>query len=445
MTSTIQSAQPGPTDQERRATRRVLFSSYLGSAIEFYDFLIYGTAAALVLGPLFFTGLPPVVATIASFSTLAVGYVARPVGGVIFGHFGDRIGRKRMLVLTMLLMGGSSTLIGLLPTTETIGVAAPLLLILLRLIQGVSVGGEWGGATLMAMEHSTGRRRGFAAAIANAGGPTGAMLAAAIMGLASLMPDEQFMNWGWRIPFLISAVLVGISLWVRMRVQESPMFVKAQAQAREQQAEKKRSAPPILAVLRHPLPVILACVSGIGALGFQSMIASFGLNLAVDSGAVRSTALFAGAVGSLLNAITVPTFGALSDKIGRRPVLLGGMIAGIVLTWPLLEMFKTGSPLALFGAYLIGYGLVVGSCLGTLGAFVSEQFSTTSRYTGASLGYQLASTIGAGFAPLVATSVLSQVGSDQLGFVALVFISAFALSTVAVLCTRESFRKDMEG
>ena len=225
--------------------RRVLFSSFLGSAVEFYDFLLYGTAAALVFGQLFFSDLTPVVATIASFGTLAVGYIVRPLGGVIFGHFGDRIGRKSMLVLTMTLMGAASFAIGLLPTYDTIGVLAPILLILLRLIQGFAVGGEWGGAALMALEHSDENKRGFSASFANMGAPAGAVLSTVVLAIVTLLPGDAFLSWGWRIPFLLTAVLVGIGLYVRLKVTESPLFeqevITAVAVGEEAPADRRRA------------------------------------------------------------------------------------------------------------------------------------------------------------------------------------------------------------
>ena len=215
---------PPPTLGDPRQMRRVLFSSFLGSTVEFYDFLLYGTAAALVFGDLFFSNLTPAVATIASFGTLAAGYLARPVGGILFGHFGDRIGRKSMLVMTMTLMGVASFLIGLLPTYATIGWVAPVLLVLLRLVQGIAVGGEWGGAALMALEHASEKRRGFAGSFANMGAPAGAVLSTVVLAIVTQLPEEDFLSWGWRIPFLLSAVLVAVGLYVRLKVTESPLF-----------------------------------------------------------------------------------------------------------------------------------------------------------------------------------------------------------------------------
>lgn len=423
--------------------RRVLLSSYLGSAVEFYDFLVYGTAASLVFGQIFFAQLDPLTGTIASFGTLAVGYLARPLGGVIFGHFGDRLGRKKMLVLTMTLMGVASTAIGLLPTQAQIGVVAPLLLILLRVIQGIALGGEWGGATLMALEHSSSRRRGFSAAIVNAGGPTGAVLAAAIMGAFSLLSKDDFLSWGWRVPFLLSAVLVGLALWIRLGVHESPLFQKALQNASELSVTKR--PVPLLEVLRRPKAVLLTCFAGAGGLAFQTLLATFGLTFAILGGVDRSVALFAAAVGGFVNIFTLPMFGALSDRLGRRPVLIGGYLAGALLAYPILQLIGSGDAVRVVIGYVIGYGLIVACLMGTLSSFITEQFATTSRYTGASLGYQLAATLGGGFAPLISANILAASGGKDATFVAVFIAAAFVVAAAAVLLTRESFRKDLAG
>ncbi|WP_142061133.1 MFS transporter [Pseudarthrobacter sp. B4EP4b] len=439
VTSAADSSGLQQTPDQRRQMRRVLWSSYIGSTVEFYDFLVYGTAASLVFGQIFFADLDPLVGTIASFGTLAAGYAARPLGGVIFGHFGDRLGRKQMLILTMMLMGVSSTLIGLLPSQQQIG-AAPVILILLRIIQGIALGGEWGGATLMALEHSTSRRRGLSVAIVNAGAPTGAVLAAGIMGVFSLLPQDQFLSWGWRIPFLISAVLVAVALWVRLGVHESPIFQQAQEAAKLEAPTKK--PVPLIEVLRHPKGVLLSGLAGIAPLAIQSLMATFALTFAILGGTDRSVALFAAAIASVVNMVTLPLFGALSDRLGRRPVLAGGLITAAVLAYPIFSMIGSGNTAMVFTGYFLGYGLVVAALMGTLSSFISEQFSTTSRYTGASLGYQLGATLGAGFAPLIAANLLT-VGGPNATLVA-IFVGALAVvSGLAVLATRESFRKDL--
>lgn len=438
------SASEAQTPEQKRQVKRVLLSSYLGSAVEFYDFLVYGTAASLVFGQLFFSDMTPLVGTIMSFGTLAVGYVARPLGGAIFGHFGDRLGRKKMLVLTMILMGVASTCIGLLPTQASIGMAAPLLLVTLRLIQGLAVGGEWGGATLMALEHSNSKKRGFSVGIVNAGGPTGAVLAAAIMGIFSLLPEDQFLAWGWRIPFLISVLLVAIALWIRLGVEESPVFQQAQEKAKLAETKVKQRAP-IVDIILHPKAVLLSMFAGVAPLAVQSLLSSFALTFAVSGGTGRSTALFAMAAASVLNIFAVPLSGALSDRVGRRPVLLTGLVLTAALSLPVFNLIGSGQTALVFLGYFIGYGVLVGMLLGTLGAFISEQFTTGSRYTGASLGYQLGSTLGAGFAPLVATTLLNQAGYHTAVPIA-VFVATFSvISAIAVLLTRESSRRSLNA
>lgn len=425
--------------QDSRHMRRVLLSSYLGSAVEFYDFLVYGTAASLVFAPLFFANLSPAMGTVASFGTLAAGYVARPLGGIVFGHFGDKLGRKKMLVLTMLLMGIASSCIGLLPTQAQIGSLAPALLIFLRLVQGIALGGEWGGATLMALEHSTSKRRGFSVGIVNAGGPTGAVLAALIMGSFALLPEESFLAWGWRIPFLISAVLVVVALWVRLGVHESPIFKKAV----EESETQPKAKIPLFEVLRSPKPLIQTTLAGIAPTALQSLLATFALTYAILGGADRSTALFAAAVASVINIFTLPAFGALSDKWGRRPVLLMGLGLAMLLAYPIFSLIGSGSTAMMYLGYAIGYGLVVGILMGTLSSFISEQFSTGSRYTGSSIGYQLGATLGAGFAPLIAAYLLAMRGGNDITYVVIFIVAISLISGIAVFSTRETSKKEL--
>ena len=425
-----------PVADDSRQMRRVLFSSFLGSAVEFYDFLLYGTAAALVFGQLFFSDLTPVVATIASFGTLAVGYVVRPLGGVIFGHFGDRIGRKSMLVLTMTLMGAASFAIGLLPTFATIGVLAPILLIVLRLIQGFAVGGEWGGAALMALEHSDENKRGFSASFANMGAPAGAVLSTVVLAVVTLLPDDAFLAWGWRIPFLLSAVLVGIGLYVRLKVTESPLFEQEVITAVA--SEKKRL--PIVEVLRdNPKPVLLGIGAGLGAFALQALMATFALTIGVEGGLPRSTVLWLFAAGSLVQIFALPAYAALSDRIGRRPVMITGCIAAIIAAYPVLLLISSGSVFGVLLGFLVAMPLVQAAMYGPLAAFTTEIFATGNRYTGASLGYQLSSTLGGGFAPLIAaTLVAGAADGDGLLRVALFAAVAALISAITIAVAKES-------
>ena len=424
-----------------RQMRRVLLSSFLGSAVEFYDFLLYGTAAALVFGQLFFSDLTPVVATIASFGTLAVGYVVRPLGGAIFGHFGDRIGRKSMLVLTMSLMGVASFAIGLLPSYATIGIAAPVLLILLRLVQGFAVGGEWGGAALMALEHSDENKRGFSASFANMGAPAGAVLSTVVLAVVTLLPDEAFLAWGWRIPFLLSAVLVGIGLYVRLKVTESPLFEQEVVTAVA--SEKKRL--PIVSVLRNnPVSVLLGIGAGLGAFALQALMATFALTIGVQGGLERSTVLWLFAAGSLVQMFALPAYAALSDRVGRRPVMIAGSVAAIVAVYPILLLIASGSVLGVLLGFLVAMPLVQAAMYGPLAAFTTEIFATGTRYTGASLGYQLSSTLGGGFAPLIAaTLVAGTTAGNGLVRVALFAAGAALISAATVAIAKESSRRNL--
>jgi MFS transporter, MHS family, shikimate and dehydroshikimate transport protein len=425
----------------RKQMRRVLFSSYLGSVVEFYDFLLYGIAASLVFGQIFFANMTPVVATIASFGTLAVGYLSRPLGGIIFGHFGDKVGRKSMLIITMSLMGVASTLIGLLPTYDQIGVVAPLLLIFLRLVQGLAVGGEWGGAALMSLEHSKTERRGFAASVTHMGGPSGALLATLIMTGFSTLPKEDFLTWGWRVPFLFSAVLLLVGMFVRLKVTESPLFAAAQ-QAKKLEPKKKGKSPLLLVLRRYPKNVVLAALGGSAAFVFQGLLATFAITLAVQTGVAQTTVLLMHAVATFLHIFTIPLFAILSDRVGRRPVMVTGAIAGAVLAFPIFQMLASGNVALVLIAFLIGNPLIQASMYGPMAAFISEMFGTGARYTGASLGYQLAATLGAGLAPLSAASLMAMGGGNPV-FISVMVAVVCVISAAAIYLTKESYRANL--
>jgi MHS family shikimate/dehydroshikimate transporter-like MFS transporter len=438
LTSSTGAAPPASRDPQQM--RRVLFSSFLGSAVEFYDFLLYGTAAALVFGQLFFSDLSPVVATIAAFGTLAVGYVVRPLGGVVFGHFGDRIGRKSMLVLTMTLMGAASFAIGLLPTYATIGLLAPVLLIVLRLIQGFAVGGEWGGAALMALEHSDENKRGFSASFANMGAPAGAVLSTVVLAIVTLLPEDDFLSWGWRIPFLLSAVLVGIGLYVRLKVTESPLFEQEVVTA---VASEKKRLPIVDVLLNNPRSVLLGIGAGLGAFALQALMATFALTIGVQGGLPRSTVLWLFAAGSLVQIFALPAYAALSDRIGRRPVMITGCVAATIAAYPILLLISSGSVLSVLLGFLIAMPLVQAAMYGPLAAFTTEIFATGNRYTGASLGYQLSSTLGGGFAPLISAALVAGATGNGLLRVAIFAAAAALISAITIAVATESSRQNL--
>jgi metabolite-proton symporter len=415
-----------------------VFSSYLGTTIEFYDFLLYGTAAALVFNKLFFTSLDPLAGTIASFGTFAVGYIARPVGGIVCGHFGDRIGRRSMLLATMSLMGIASFLIGVLPTYDQIGIWAPVLLVTLRLLQGIAVGGEWGGSALLTSEHAGAGNRGLLASFTQMGAPTGMVLSTGVLTAFSTLPEDQFLSWGWRMPFLVSVVLLGVGLFVRLKVTESPLFLALKA---SDEVPRK----PLLEVLRrHPRNLVLASAVGFGPFVAQSLLTTFVIAYAARTGYERSTVLICLTISSALAVVGLPAFAALSDRIGRRPVMLGGAVAMAVAAFPIFALINTGEPVLLAVAVVLGQSILHASMYGPMAALFVEMFGTRTRYTGASLGYQLAAVLGAGFAPLVAGSLLARAGGGTHSeLVALFLVASCVITAVAVWLVRETRGQDL--
>jgi MFS family permease len=417
----------------RTQLRRAVLSSYLGSVIEYYDFLLYATASAIVFNKIFFSNLDPLVGTVASFGTLATGYLARPLGGIVFGHFGDRIGRKKMLVLSMVLMGVGSTLIGVLPTYAQIGVWAPILLVLLRVVQGIAVGGEWGGAVLMSAEHAS-SRRGLWASFTNAGAPSGVVLSTLVLAAsAALTGEEGFLAWGWRIPFLLSIVLLAVGLFVRSRVAETPVFAEA--------AATKPATPPLFDVLRnHPRNLLLSIGVGFGAFVAQGTITTFLISYAVQAGFARQTVLNALTLSSLVAIFGIIGFSALSDRVGRRPIVLAGAAAMAVYAFALFPMVDSGSAVLLTIAIVLGQGVLHTAWYGPLAALYTELFSTGSRYTGASLGYQIAG-LGGGIAPLVFASVLAAGGGTTT--ISIIIAAGCVLCIGCVLVLRETATTDL--
>ena len=430
------------TAAQRKEARTVILSSYLGSTIEFYDFLLYATAAAVAFPKVFFAGTDPWVGVVAAYATFAAGYVARPLGGAVFGHFGDRMGRKGMLIVSMTVMGLASAAIGLIPGTDLIGPWGAVILVLLRVLQGIAVGGEWGGAALMALEHADPKRRGFAASFVNAGAPTGAVLGTVMMGIVSALPGPQFLAWGWRVPFLLSFALLAVGLFVRVRVAESPIF--AEAVAAERSAAESSGAQrrvPLLEVLRRPKALVFIMLAGAAGFGLQVVLPTFSVTYAVSKGAPQGGVLYAFAAASAISIAFVLFGGRLSDRFGRRPVMVAGLVLFVAYLVPMFGLLGSGNVWLVFLAFTLA--LVFHSTLyGPLAAFVSEQFGTTSRYTGAALGYQLATLIGAGFTPGIVASLYTDAGQSIVPVVG--FLAAMSLvSAVFILLTRESKDNDL--
>ncbi|GAA5133615.1 MFS transporter [Pseudonocardia adelaidensis] len=414
--------------------RRILASSFIGSAIEFYDFMLYATAAAVVFSEVFFTDLSPAIATFASFGTLAAGYVARPVGGAIFGHFGDRIGRKGVLVTSMVTMGIATTIIGLLPTTAQVGTVAPVLLIVLRMLQGLAVGGEWGGAMLIALEHAPGGKRGFAASFANLGAPAGSMLAAGAVAAATLLPDEQFFAWGWRIPFLLSVVLVSIGLVIRLKVAESPLFQRFEAEA------QRRRIPIVDVLTRHPRNLVLGILVAMSQLTVSGIASVWAVSYAVQQGAEKTGVLNSKTLAAVAMFVMCLVSARLCDRFGRKPILTAGIVAAMLFAFPLLLLVQSGTVVGFTVAVTVGQG-IQGVILGPLAAFLAELFPTAVRFTGSSLCFQAASTIGAGFTPMIASALVAATGGIAL--LGGVWIAALLVCLLAVLAAAEGRRRDL--
>jgi metabolite-proton symporter len=407
---------------------KVASASFIGTTVEYYDFFIYGTAAALVFPELFFPNSSPLVGTLLSFATFGVGFLARPVGGVVFGHFGDRVGRKKMLVISLVTMGAATVLMGLMPTYNTIGILAPVLLTVLRLVQGFAVGGEWGGATLMAVEHAPEGKRGFYGAFPQMGAPAGVGLATIAFYFASQLAPEAFLAWGWRLPFLFSAVLVVVGLVIRLTIAESPEF----EQVRQRAARVKM--PVAEAIRRHPKEILLVAGTYLSQGVFAYITMSYLVGYASkEVGIARPQVLFGVFLASVVAVVLYAVFGALGDKWGRKTTYLLGAVLMLLTIAPAFALINTGSALNFTLAIVLVFGIAMAPAGGVTGSLFSMVFTPEVRYSGASVGYTLSQILGSAFAPLIATALYASYGSSAPVVVYLLTVAAISVVSVLLL------------
>lgn len=423
------------TERERQV-RRVVVASFIGTTIEWYDFFLYGTAAALVFNTLFFPTLDPLTGTLSAYGTFAIGFIARPLGGAVFGHYGDKLGRKTMLVWSLVLMGVATAIIGILPTYAQIGVWAPVLLVVVRFVQGIGVGGEWAGAVLMAVEHSGGERRGYHGSWPQMGVPAGSLLSTGVFGLVSFgLGEEAFLVWGWRVPFLLSVALIGVGLFIRLRVLESPAFTRVKG-------EKREADLPLLAVVReHPRELLLGFGMRLAQNALFYIYTVFVLSYGEKSlGYSRTTMLTGVAIASFLGLFSTPLWGHLSDRLGRRPVYLAGTLISMLFTLPFFWLLGQGSVPLVWLAIILGLNIGHDLMYGPAAAYFSELFGPHVRYTGASMVYQVSSVFSGGLAPLIATWLLARHGIEAVaGYLAVMC----GISMVATWFAPETHRVEI--
>lgn len=430
MALNISTAPLGAVKKEK-GIRSVVFASAIGTVIEWYDFLIYGMAAALVFNKLFFPNIDPLLGTLAALGTYAVGFLARPLGGALFGHYGDRVGRKSILMITLALMGVGTFFIGLLPTYEQVGIWAPIMLISLRFIQGIGLGGEWGGAAVMVLEHAPKHRRGFYGSLVQVGFPLGLVIATLVFSAVSKMPEEDLMSWGWRVPFLVSAILIVVGIFIRTNVKESPVF-------EDMKARKQIVKSPVMEViLKHPRTFFVAIGLKISEVSWVYMLTVFMVVYATTTLKLpKSLILDAILIAAMVELITIPLFGYLSDIIGRRPLYFIGAIFTILFAFPLFWLFDLKTPEAIILTIVVAMSMGHGLMFAPEATYFPELFGANVRYSGASFGFQVAAAIGGGFSPILATALAGYMGGTA--GVSIMLIVLALITLVAACFARET-------
>lgn len=424
---------------EKKLEKKVLIASLIGSSIEWFDYFLYGTVAALVFNQMFFHSDDPAVGLMLAYASFALAFFIRPLGGVIFSHIGDKIGRKKTLVLTLSLMGGATVLMGFLPTYDNIGAAAPILLIILRLIQGIGLGGEWGGALLLAVEYAPKNRRGFFGSIPQMGVTIGMLLGTLALSIMTLLPEEAFLSWGWRVPFILSALLVFFGLWIRKGIDETPSFKKAQ--------EKGEIAKiPFVETMRsHWKEVLIAVGAKVVETAPFYIFGTFIVSYATTQlGFSRTVTLNAVTIATIITTILIPIMGKLSDKVGRKKLYVGGTVLMMLYAFPYFWLLHQGSAFLLVVATILGLGIIWAPITAVLGTMFSEIFKSNVRYTGITLGYQIGAALAGGTAPLVATALLNAYDNSYVP-VALYIVLAAAISLIAISSVRDRSNQDLDS
>lgn len=428
----IQGSSP---QQPKKSSHRLAgISSMVGTTIEWYDFFIYGAAAALIFNKLFFPNLDPLTGVLAAFATYAVGFIGRPLGGIIFGHFGDKIGRKTMLLTTLIMMGIPTVLIGLLPTYESIGYWATFFLVILRFVQGMAMGGEWGGAVLMAVEHAPEGGKGFWGSLPQASAGGGLMLASIALGLVSLLPEASLFSWGWRLPFLASILLLGVGWYIRVKVPESPDFEKVKQQAQEVKV------PAMQVFKNHPRELLTIIFARAAENAWFYIASTFALAYTTTKlGIPRQDILFATICGAGLIMVMTPLCGHLSDKVGQRNMFMFGLVVLALYCYPFFSMLDTKDPVLVWTAIVLAIGVVFPIMYAPQSQLFARQFPAEIRYSGISISVQFAGVLGGGLAPLIATKLLS-IGNGSLHLI-ITYIMSMAI--FAIFCSFFMKRDDL--